>query len=64
MFNSEDVEIIECREVTVGDVSQLFCFLPDCGKAEAGPRSLPGDVEQNEREETPKCFLLTWGNAI
>ena len=32
----------------------LFCFLPDCTKAEAGPRPLPGDVGPVER---------TWRNA-
>lgn len=46
------------------NVSIALFFLPDRRKAEAGPRPLPGYVDQSGHKRTPKCFFLTWDNAI
>lgn len=47
-----------------GNVSTALFFSPDRRKAEAGPRPLPSYVDQNGHKRTPKCFFLTWDNAI
>lgn len=48
VFSSEEIEIIEYSEVVMKVISQNFSvFSPDCRKAEAGPRPLPGHVVQN-----------------
>lgn len=48
VFNSEEMEMIEYCEVVMEVISQnVLVFSPDCREAEAGPRPLPGYVEQS-----------------